>query len=618
MVALLFCFISCLWVVFGDCTTSNDLFHDPLFPSHKFYVVYCGFSLDQFSFVCDSTSYDTTTIKTSSSTTSIIIPLGSIASNNCSETVLSPLSIDLTRCHISTSSTKYSISILKQGTFSDVDDYLSYFTTAYQDFINEDSRNILDTILYINYYVPANVRVAEERFTLSQNTPNTTTTKYFTYIYCHEPHYIKTGTTTTFNSDFSSTNGCPVDSTNDTFCGPLTNGKIRNESKEFIHYNTSSYENEMRFLAETWLNEYDTEIYKPDCFDNETVVDESLTVLDIASTYFNCIINELQSSVDCLSTYRSNMSSCITYYDESPETITITELESIPPSELTSSFVFFPPKTKSIITDLSIYFKGYTQISTINITFEPYKNSKNVPELYCQWFPIVDGNRTHNTYLGADSIQISIEKLNDNAYCTICMNTPYKNSEWNNNSTYIQSTFFLYESEPCNLKRKDSTTNGSGISNGLLGDVACINISESGKYYLGATVDIRVPQKTNTTGIIVISVFVVILGIIVVVMLIALVHYWILDQRVYRKNKSEEKQQAKMLLEKEKEEQEQELEQQNQEVLDDSNPNETKTMENKTNFAFVDSIEETKQLNPAELETESITSSMTTMTNDTF
>ena len=129
------------------CESSGEYFADPLFPTHQFLVFYCDSALAKPTLRVDTrTTYDLLPIPTGPATTSLIFSRGSIAPDNCSETLLSVPEFDVFAAKVVDGDVEVPIAPITPGLDNQPDNYPAFFETASRTIPNDT--NYVDVALF--------------------------------------------------------------------------------------------------------------------------------------------------------------------------------------------------------------------------------------------------------------------------------------------------------------------------------------------------------------------------------------------------------------------------------------------------------------------------------------
>ena len=130
------------------CESSGEYFADPLFPTHQFLVFYCDSALAQPTLRVDKdTTYDLLPIPSGPATTSLVFARGSIAPDNCSETLLSVPEFDVYAAKVVDGDVEVPVAPLTLGLDDGPDDYPAFFETASRAIPN--NTNHVDVALFL-------------------------------------------------------------------------------------------------------------------------------------------------------------------------------------------------------------------------------------------------------------------------------------------------------------------------------------------------------------------------------------------------------------------------------------------------------------------------------------
>ena len=130
------------------CESTGAWFADPLFPTHQFLVFYCDSALTKPALRVDKdTAYDLLPIPSGPATTSLIFARGSIAPDNCSETLRSVPEFDVYAARVVDGDVEVPVAPLTPGLDARPDDYPAFFETASRAIPN--NTNHVDVALFL-------------------------------------------------------------------------------------------------------------------------------------------------------------------------------------------------------------------------------------------------------------------------------------------------------------------------------------------------------------------------------------------------------------------------------------------------------------------------------------
>ncbi|KAL7721262.1 hypothetical protein QTN25_001690 [Entamoeba marina] len=521
-----------LFVILGNCTiceTTGTLYSDPLFPSYHYYVLFCDDHDEDAIITCNSTSLNPITIPIVKSTdtsallyTSYIVNTSYVTPTNCSEIVTNLNIKSFNECTILINDVTTSINILVNSSelisTTTVNDFEYSFQTKYKELLN--SLDTLQIIAFINTFPTTNLLIAQALISFKSQTTFKNLSYTEEHYYCQQPHYKIVNGITTLNSLYLISNGCDSDyRTDSVLCSTYVNSVNSHSTKLWrCYYDISLFNSTTeQFIADSLLNSFQTTFFDSTCYTSNIFTGDTESLL---SKFYNCTTSYAISSLDCI-LYQTTCNSLIlnrssTYEYSSNDDVSL--------DALSTATTILVQRPFGIVSEMSLYIPKDTNINNLSITQLPLYQYSSCPEQYCIWFPLVNNNRTHNTYLAADPFKITFQTTAHSNPLSICIHMPFVDNEtWNGNSTYERGGFFLYEDQPCNLLRIDQADFSNNFPHHLPRDVTCFNITKNGTYYVGSIVDIRIPIRTTMDAIIVIGVLLGLLAIIIVVLLITII-----------------------------------------------------------------------------------------------
>ena len=530
------------------CFSTGDAYTDPSFPSFRYYVLFCNTTTQHFieRVVCDQSSLTATPTTLPSDGQSLvphILPFSEPAADNCSET-LTKLTDSVFECAVNGLSNV--IKPIAQSPFpaADLDTYRLAFE-AQTDLLFADFR--LSRMFRINLataFVPTFYTAMKQLAELKTTTPKTTITSVELHHFCQAPLYVReNGGEGTKNPSFSIANGCDVSFRKaDVLCRAYTtndDGVHTAVERDFYQINQSTPA-PARFAQDAWLNNFDSEVHSAACFVPDAFIAANVSTFpSVAQAVRNCSVEYSWRAVRCFVSGRG----CKTHIVERAQPTTITDIDSVEFAMFEEPHFTYVDPPFGVQTRLSMVIPTGSAFANITVRQLPIANSSTCPELYCVWFPLTERNRTHNTYLAADPFTVELTpEPGKKRLLQICSTIPYvDNATWDANSTYVRGTFFRYTSDPCNLERIDALADPSfDVAVGQMpAPVVCLNVTQSGTYYIGAVVDIRMKVETPKDVQAVLAAFVVVLVVIIVVMMVMMVVGWVREQVTIRRERKQ-------------------------------------------------------------------------------